>query len=380
MFDYPVLEKATPMMILWCILLYIIFERIWCSEYINNNISLYKNKVFSSIYFWLLLFALTCFCNGDFYHMIEGIQSFDSSSKISKDLALEVSYQWLAFFLGGNYLLWRMVVWGAAISIIGYTAKRLGIQPQITHYLVFTLYLIEYSYARSTLAQSIYFLGLSYLISPNIKLGRIANWIIAIVFMSISINFHRSMYILIAITPIIIAPRMSGKKNIFLYLFYIVAICILTFYGSSLIWELDISTISNDEMVERKFIRYSEKDISIGIAKELLQYITYFRDFVLVVSLILMSKYEKSVLSKKISDKLLKIILGIMALGYSLSLVGDEFYTVSYRTLVMAFIPTCLLLGFNQSNSQKSHKLMKFIVYLGMLYSSYRLLYALYLA
>ena len=385
MIDYPEWEQATPLMLVWVLLLYLyVLKDNWKQVVVPlEQLGGYTFRESRKIFFLLIIFALTCFCNGDFFHSIVPVHYMDSKWMVTPNFHYEIVYQYIAKFTDGNYLLWRLIVWGGAILLITLTAKRIGCSIKQTLFIVFALYAVQYSYARSTLAQSIYFYGLSFLIAPNLRKGRISNIVLALVIISIAPFFHRSAYLLLASTPIVFLPNISNKKSMFYIFLYVSFIAIATVLMSKVIFDLDLLSITDDERLVTKFENYTDAEDDEnregGIAKRLIIWLTNLSIFVILYKIVT-SLVRNGVENMNQNDGYLKISFCIIAASLTLNFCGPEFYVISYRYGIMSFIPFSITISNLYKQRVFNFKDFKLIIFVGIVPLAYRLLYSTYLS
>jgi len=158
--------------------------------------------------FWLLFFvvyAVTYAIDSDFFHYKDMVYS----TREILDYGLETVYQYIILFLNNNYFLFRVVVFGGAVLVYSFVLSRYDIDKTVGVLLMLIIFGGIFSYARATLAFSIYYLGLSFLVTNDEKRKRSFGalqvkplmFAIGIGLILSSYLFHRSMLFLIALTP-----------------------------------------------------------------------------------------------------------------------------------------------------------------------------------
>lgn len=137
----------------------------------------------------VVMFATFGFITGDYFHYQE---IFDSYAKYQELEHVEPIYLSVAKFVGGNYTLWRLVVWTVATLLYIFVMRQLKVTPSVAS-LCFALFTMFYFCShRQTVAFCVVFLSIClFLSNSKSKLLKI----IAIAIFIASIFFHRSMVV-----------------------------------------------------------------------------------------------------------------------------------------------------------------------------------------
>ena len=132
----------------------LLFYYLW-GKY-STTLSLLKKKNFC-----VYLILITAFCvldksSGDYFHYLDIIKDLSDSPTLTTHL--EPFYVWLISVTHGNYLLFRIIVWGFSTFSIMLLIKHFSLDYNFT-YIFFILYvLLFFSYTRAFLSISIFFL------------------------------------------------------------------------------------------------------------------------------------------------------------------------------------------------------------------------------
>lgn len=380
MIDFPLIERATTTMILWCCFLYIYVIKKQYKRTLYRPISKDYSRLVPPSMLALFLFAVTCFTDGDFFHSIDFVQSMKSISYITDGIHYEKVYQYLAVYVGANYLLWRIVIWGSAVLLICLTSKRLKLNIQLVGLLLFIIFANDIGYSRSTLAQSIYFFGLSFLIVPLKNGPRILSFIIGLGIIYLATIFHKSMWLLVGTTFVIFTPNIYNKKGKLTFFLYIAFLIFATYLASKTMFMLDVEAFTGDEKTAVSLQRYSERVIGdIGVNSMLRRYLSILRNAIFFYY-IYVKVFERKLQVDNLQENLIKIALCIIVVGYTFDLLGTQFYTISYRYLIMLQIPIVLLLVHLYQKGILSNKNMKTIMILCSLLLINRLLYQFFMS
>jgi len=305
--------------------------------------------------FLFVIYVVFAFDGGDFYHYFLYIY-FDDYH------AFESVYQIIGQSLGNNYLAFRLVVWGGASVFTCITFKRFGLNIGRTLFFLFAVYISVFDYARATLAMSIYFLGISYLLIPHGKL-KIFSRIFGIALIIISTYFHRSLVIAALMTFMIFMP--INKRTIIPMV--VVFIASGTIMNSVL--EVVVGTDIFSEEVSVKIEGYSEQeyDDHFSTYEWIRRYMEYATFYIPMVIITIKLFYSKTVVkaSKEIKQ-LYKITLGLIFLATGTVLTDDLTFVLFYRFLYMAFIPITIIFCYLEQKKIISNRTYIWILYVGI--------------
>lgn len=376
MIDY---SKLTPLLTSFSLLfyLYVVLSQ-WKIVKKRTFDFDYKNKIITCVFWIAVLFAMTPFFAGDFYHYIEWVEYANVQWDINPLSEYEIAYQYISSLVNGSYYPFRLIVWGGEILIIALTARRFNINVSLTLFLLILLFPVLYTYARASLAMAIYFYGLSFILKPS--KSRILSYLLGVFFILLCPAFHRSMYILIAITPIALIPLFYSLRSSWRIIIYIFAIVIAVYSFSKILLYLDLATMLDDETLQNKLHRYSERDVlDKGPSGKLQSVFSFLFKW---GSLFIFIKYCLAKIKKKntIVEKLFVLSTTILFIGVGFGFSGNEFYTLSYRIANMYFIPFTLMLGYSYQHQLIKFKYVKYMCLLALINNSYSLLYAVYLS
>ncbi len=318
------------------------------------------------------LFSVTCFVNGDFYNYESLVHNYDFSANAINHG--EPVYKYIILFLNRNYLLFRIVLWGGALFLFSRCITILGLEDYKVVYYMFTSYILTFSYARATLAMSIYFLGIV-MLCTHINRSLIIK-ILGIILIPCSFFFHNSMIILITITPIIFFPL--NRKTFFLTLLLIPAIFIVF----TDIWTNIISDnffLENEKLYDQisMYAERTTKEINWkGKLYEWSNYLTYFIP-ILILSYNVYFKGHNKLPSYIESFFKLALTLALIAVMFLfLNIEGKVFF---YRILFMSFIPLSIVAYYAASCNIINRKTYIAMINIGLLAQLYRFFYSLYL-
>lgn len=311
-----------------------------------------------SLVIFFLLYLLFAFDGGDYFHYLYGIHTDNQERG-------EEIYRDIAIFVSRNYLLFRTIVWGGALTLFLLTVKRLELDIYKSAFLLFAVHISVFDYARASLAMSIYFYGISFLIKP-INNGKIISVLCGVSLAALSVYFHRSMAIIIPLTFMIYMP-LNKKTLIILLLLFAVSSPILNSILNSLmaddIYSEDISSkIQSYGRSDREDKAFS----TFEWIRRYIQYLTFFIPFIWITIKFYSQQFVGYVSPTMI--KLHKLTLGIILLAVSVLMTNISTFILFYRFLFMSMIPLTILWFYARRENLVSHKIYLIVLYLAVFY------------
>lgn len=341
-------------------------------------VSKFKNVFGIFVVFMLCVFAIQ---DTDFYHYKELIQYLE----LEVPTHLEDIYVKIADYVQYNYILFRCVVFGAAVFFIYAAIKRLGYNISIFLFIFCLIFLIKFSYSRSSLAMSFSLFGASYFIRPFIvtfgeyrtKLFSIITGIVIVIY---SCYLHKSA---LFISVILIASFLLRSNKIYglmLLIYPIVFLCVN--FG------LKVDDIGVTTSVQITFFKlYSSADnVSIGFVAFILKIIDllfYITSFCLVYNKLMLDKNlvcNSAVKQCEIDNYFCRVCFFCIYLSSLFIFFNGNFMGVlCYRLMYFANLPLCFILS---SIMMFNNRLMNFklVLLLGVSYTIIKLMYACFLS
>lgn len=358
MFDNTTVT-ITPEMAWLCIALYsigVIYTVLNYKKWPYDE-STKKSCVYFFAFFWV--FAVTYTIDADFFHYKEIV----ATTNEVLDYGLEQVYQHLILWLHNDYMAFRIVVWGVALFAYALTAKILNIDVKVSLALLFVIFGNVFSYARATLAFAVYFLGLSLSIESKKKINnRIAMLVIGLALMGASFFLHRSMIVLIALTPVGLID-MTKKK-----LYFTLVATPIIIYGIQYVLGDIIALAEMDDVISRRLDLYNDYDSGQANWKGVIGSFTYYGTY--AVSLFIVSRSLLNNLKHIfIPSSVMKFTTYVLALVYISMIMlivmgGSDIYT--HRYIKMTIVPISLLMTYCYTKGLISNKEMAFILGLGI--------------
>ncbi|MBR1687163.1 MAG: EpsG family protein [Prevotella sp.] len=321
-----------------------------------------RRYTFSFLVFFMTIAVFYCL-DGDYFRYKMHVER---ASDVYRPDTIEFVYQRLAYYIRGNYNLFRLIVWGGAICLMAISTRLMRINVLFMLMAIYIIYYEKVVYARATLAMSIYFCGICYLIYiiQKKKLRYIA---FPIIIIFLSIFFHRSMVMLVLLTPSIFVPL--EKKNtrfLLIILWGIIAIALT---------QMDVMSalMQNDEEYETKYEKYSNHikggrwaiDSLKSVVSSLFSYSLFYIPFFYITRAV-SSHWRQIPISIR---RLYRICFSVITVSTFFFFLYGRVTVYFYRTLFMTMIPISILLTYcvqSRLCSQKQIQLLLKIVFVFM--------------
>ena len=331
----------------------------------------------------IILFALTSFINDDFFHYYETMIEYKNGVMDSQYLGIEMPYQHIIHFIQGNYALFRLIVWGGGLLLILLSVKIFETNTYNTLFLILAGYIVIYSYARATLAMSIYTLGVIIVCVESEHKFNLLKKIIGILIITLSIYFHRSMVPIVILSLFfILLPYKRKFAKISLIIFPLIVFLFST--GLQIVID-DLPLISNsfadDEAgILRKIEHYEELTTATsnfnGYIGLILKYSTFYIPFVIIANRFRTSSEMINISKRGLFLYLITYI--IIAAATSMLFLGISNSVLFYRYLFMSFIPLSILISYMRKYKMLERRQYNTIISCFVLSNLFQLFTAVY--
>lgn len=368
MIDFSWTQATLPTVTL-SLFLYVCFVLCFF-RYTRSRVTL-NNSI--SLGLWLYAFVLVVYVcvDNDWYHYQQIISDYDFSARARNHG--EKVYGVIARLVDRNYLLFRIIVWGGALLITTLTFKRFKINLNNAVYFIIAAFLLKFSYARATLAMACYFFGFSYLVIP-IKKRRILSYLVAILMMWLSTEFHSSCSVLVVLTLGVFLPL-----NKYVIIGLVIFLPILGLYFKDFLDVVMTSeALSSNEYLYGKMTGYTnqvaQKANLLGIIYNIIQYSVFFAPLIFIVHIIGSGKNRIPVYHLM----LYRVTVCIILLSSMFLFVDLETQVFFYRILYMSFIPLVILTIFLYEEGFLRKKYFLMLLFLGIISNLHRILLVLF--
>ncbi len=322
----------------------VILELICVGILLFNRQAIFENRNKNNSNYFLLWLFLTCFCT--WFAVGADYTSYQEALHFSTHV--EPFYVSLYNIVGGNYILWRMIVWGIANIFTVLTIKRMGDDVNLFTILFILLPLLGFYYVtRNVLGLSILFYALAYFDYKNIW-----SWIFVAAAIVFTPEFHNSMMLYsIILMAVLLVPFNRYTLLASFILFPIVQPIVLNL-SESVLLELENENMAEMGMnyieAEHEQLKYT----GMGLLDRILQ--------IVPMSLIMIYSIWRYVVCREddITDKARRFLFMAYILIYiSILYLGQGSVYLSTRFWDTAYIPVAFFL----SNTLYNHR-TKFVV------------------
>jgi hypothetical protein len=165
--------------------------------------------------FLVFIYCVLAIYTGDWSHLQMAVRESVGTEYMS-GFGVERVYHYLANILNGNYLLFRIIVWGTGLFFLLQSFKASNLDPYRCLFFLFGIYITAFAYSRSGAAHAIFYCGFVLLYQekrPDVFPRRI----IGLALIIASVFLHRSMLILVAFVPLTMIP-FNRKTSVFILL------------------------------------------------------------------------------------------------------------------------------------------------------------------
>lgn len=299
----------------------------------------------------ILLFSLTSFIDGDFFHYYELMSEYKGHIVDEDNVGIEKVYQYLIYFIDGDYFLFRLAVWGAALIVTVLSARCFQLNVYHTLFVIFAGFIITFSYARATLAMSIFSLGaaISCVASEYKNRKKYFQIALGLAIIASSMYFHRSMLPVIAIAVCgILMPwkKLFSRYSLWLFPLFVIVLSIVV----RVVFE-ELAHIANawnddetgtlDKMEHYRTAVGAQSNIN-GYITLVVQYISYYLPLAIIANVFRSSDVLNAIDKRVVS--LYIIVYWIFVLASSFLFIDFDSNTLFYRYLYMTFIPLSMLI------------------------------------
>lgn len=325
----------------------------------------YRYKRQSTPITWslILVFLLFAYWDTDYF-------SFRQMFYTSLENFRDPMYYYLSLASFDSYTLFRLIIWGSALLLFKKTSDRYGISPNITAFVFSIFFLLTFSYARVSLGMAMYFYGLSFLIKPH-QTNRFWGFVWGLTFVCCSYFGHRSLLVLIALTPLAIF-QLDRKKLIILGCVGIAA----SGFAATLLSDLISGSLSVSDTMGAAG-EAAEQYANIEIEMEynwkfaLMRNLRFYSIYIAMAYIAWKVSFSKE--SKFIAPEIKRLAtVSCAILLFSVSFLLAPSWgadIIGYRYLYMVGLPICTMIAYFASYKLISKKMVLILLLLAFLYS-----------
>lgn len=325
--------------------------------------------------FCIFVFFVFAFWGADWFH----VAVFYPQLLMGNKTHMEDIYVWIAQNLAPNYLVFRVLVWGTCLLLVKLIFGRLDIQRDLL-WLMFAVFgCVWCSYARVSLSMCLMYFALSVFYKPY--KSKFLSYIICISALVTSYFCHKTALFGIAIVVMTMLTRKFNRLTIILLfvsllIFFIIIKDMLSNYlfidtvGADDVW--DKSVVSAQGYMERETDIVGIGALTLKILERMAYIITAFLAMMTIIK-------KENIYMSPVVDAFSRLdIIMVVASSFFLFDLGVNTSIIVERFFRFLFIPTSILIAYFWQRQYKM-KWTKMCYMLGVLYSSYSLLYSIYM-
>lgn len=316
----------------------------------------------------LLLFALTCFINDDFFHYYDSMLEFKYGAIDDGYIRMEFFYQYLIAFLNGEYWQFRLCVWGGSLLLASIASHLFGAKVYNTLFIILAGFVIEFSYARASLAMSAFTLGTIILCVSKERTRGFILKIVGVLILISSINLHRSMLpIILIVLGCFVLPlnKYWAKRSIYWFPVVVAIFAILLRVSIAELLDIANSWHSDESGTLDKLALYTEmkgtESNLNGYIALALKYSTFYFPFVLVMKAYSNANNFSVITSRSLI--LYRCVYFMFAFATSVLFIGIDSNVMFYRYLFMTFFPLSILIAYSRYIGALNESHFKWIVF-----------------
>ena len=330
--------------------------------------ALYKKNIFPktiTTYIFIIYFALfaVLYCIGDDYFAYrDWVYGRDFTFWTKEQVYVLLILLCKLLPTNYPYEVFRLIVWGGAIILVYFSARRYReeLNPGMVVLFLFVLYCGSFCYARASLAMSVFFAGLSLFFYAQGRLQKVLSMMLTVS----SFFFHYEMIVGIALLPCLSIPFEKRKSRIFILVVFVIGLAVISYLLSNPQF-VDI-LFGNDDMSD-KIEDFNDKE---GGSFRVSTFVNYFKYYLL---LFLFSVYlKKNNEIEKFILGLYRITCGIIMVATIFAIVAGVRSTYTYRILYISMIPLSIMLSYFYFNGYVKKQHMILILFFAFLSNSVR--------
>lgn len=325
----------------------------------------YRNRNQSKPITWclILIFLLFAYWDTDYF-------SFRHLFYTSLENFRDPLYYYLSLISFNSYTIFRLVIWGTALLLFKKTSDRYGISPNIAAYVFSIFFLLTFSYARVSLGMAMYFYGLSFLIKPH-QTNKYWGFVWGLAFVCCSYFGHRSLVVLIALTPLAIFQLDRKKLLILCGIGVMISGFAATLLSDLISGSLSVSDTMGAAGEAAEQYANIETEVEYNWKFTLMRNLRFYSIYIAMAYIAWKVSFSK--LSKKVAPeikRLATISCAILIFSVSFLLTPSRGADIiGYRYLFMVGLPICTIIAYLASYKLISKKMVSILLLLAFLYS-----------
>ena len=326
--------------------------------------------------FLIILFCLFSFWGVDWFHYA---QIFAKIKKYG-GTHMEDVYVSIAQF-SPNYLVFRFIIWGSAVFLVFDFFKRINVNYVLALLIFSATSLIWFSYARVSLAMALMFWGVSVVFNPLYG-KKLLSYVVGISAIVASFYFHKTAAFGIGIIGIaFLANKLKGRSILILsaLLIPIEFLLIQHYLLDFMLVDARVEEGAWGSSIASGQHYLGKETVTSGIGSNIAKFLELLPYYLTAYCCLKLSGKKHLFEMIPISVKAFVYIAFYFVLFASIFAFDFGYSTeILYgRFMRFAFLPCVVVVSYCYEIVE-THKIAKYIVYLGMASTMYQLLYVLY--
>lgn len=335
-----------------------------------------------------MAFCLFSFWGTDWFHYAEMYLNLVYMDGFNT--SLEDVYYYIANYLAPNYLVFRAVIWGAALYLMCLLMKHASVRADLILCFFCSVWLIYFGYGRISLAYALMYLGGAVICKP-VRGKVLLSLMLGSVLLISSLFFHKSSIYGVALILLAFLPRMLNKRTFLLLLMIYPFVVLITELLLAQFMDSAVDPTERNTGATAGMTYLTEDSDEIGLAYNLqlfLECIPYY--------LLAFLGYRLNILTEETTDDeapldsmnpvpsdvrffgrlLFYIVATASVFAFNL---GVNTRILFIRFLRFGFIPACIVLAWTWQ-SGRFPRLVRWSFLLALASTAYALLYSFYVA
>lgn len=293
---------------------------------------------------------------GDYLHYKESVELFHSLAAVFYYNGMEIQYNYLAYLVGGNYDLWRLVIFSVEFIGLSWFLYKAKLNTYPVFLCFISICLIYYTYQRAFWGVIFYFMGFYLLIQKKNPLFLV---IIALCYVS-----HTQNLILLLFLPLGFINIKRWQLFSVLLLLGVLSTLLKNYFTSY----LDSGGVEDAAYLNDKVQRYSQGGLN-NFGNSIGEYIVFILRYV-PLALIVLSFLKMIFFNRNTYLCFYKPYRGII--NITISLVISSLIvlfadlgagTFFYRILAMSLFPFAFLLAYMLDNKFLKRRTFNFLIF-----------------
>lgn len=282
----------------------------------------------------------------------------------------EPIYYYIGLLCFDSYYIFRTLIWGTATIFFYYTVKNFKLNRSLAFFVLTYFFLMTFSYARASLAMATYLFGLSFILNNRYSKTALAK---GVFFILLAPFFHRSYYVVVAITPFLFI-KINKKVVLFILVLSplfarMIQSILQVFLNSQIEFGENLENFSDSVQDYAGRHSHRQRNWKFLLVTSIHQ-VSYY--FTIAFILYHYFKNKTNILFDNRMRKMitLTVVIAIISTIFTINGIDNYFSTiVGYRFLYMTSLPIVVVLSYMYMRKIISRRLLFLNLVLPFLYA-----------